>query len=219
MDIPRAWLMPALTKSLLLWMVLVWQILGVPQCFGLGRLEVADVPDDDGSALTISWTGEFLPGQAVTISRATLPDTAWTDVAAVDAEAGQYTDNGLSRDSTYLYRLLADEHLFLMSEPVRPRAAILNGSRINQLLVLGLFFGFVLIYIRLAASGRDFFVRRISGLTAIEEAMGRATEMGRPVLYVPGIDDMNNIQTIANPKSRPVTSRIQELKEPSSLPT
>jgi hypothetical protein len=42
------------------------------------------------------------------------------------------------------------------------------------------------------------FVRRIPGLTAIEEAIGRSTEMGKPVLYVPGIDDMNNIQTVAS---------------------
>jgi hypothetical protein len=56
----------------------------------------------------------------------------------------------------------------------------------------------VLVCIRLAARGWKFFVRKIAGLRAIEEAIGRATEMGRPVLYVPGIDDMNNIQTIAS---------------------
>ena len=31
------------------------------------------------------------------------------------------------------------------------------------------------------------FIRRIPGLNAIEEAIGRATEMGRPILMVPGI--------------------------------
>lgn len=40
------------------------------------------------------------------------------------------------------------------------------------------------------------YIRPLAGITAIEEAVGRATEMGRPVLYVPGIDDVNNIQTI-----------------------
>jgi hypothetical protein len=47
-----------------------------------------------------------------------------------------------------------------------------------------------------AQRGRQFFVRKIAGLDAVEEAVGRATEMGKPVLYVPGIDDVNNIQTI-----------------------
>ena len=42
------------------------------------------------------------------------------------------------------------------------------------------------------------FVRRIAGIDAIEEAVGRCTEMGRPILYVPGIEDMQDIQTIAS---------------------
>jgi hypothetical protein len=40
-------------------------------------------------------------------------------------------------------------------------------------------------------------VRRIAGIDAIEEAVGRATEMGRPVLYVPGVQDIDDIQTMA----------------------
>jgi len=35
--------------------------------------------------------------------------------------------------------------------------------------------------------GKDLFIRRIAGLTAIDEAVGRATEMGKPVLMVPGL--------------------------------
>jgi hypothetical protein len=38
-----------------------------------------------------------------------------------------------------------------------------------------------------ARRGRQLFVRRIPGLTAIDEAMGRATEMGRPVLFTFGL--------------------------------
>ena len=40
-------------------------------------------------------------------------------------------------------------------------------------------------------------MRRIPGIDAIEEAIGRATEMGRSVLYVPGIQDISDIQTVA----------------------
>jgi hypothetical protein len=48
-----------------------------------------------------------------------------------------------------------------------------------------------------ARSGKPIRVRRIAGLAAIDEAVGRATEMGRPILYVCGIQDMDNIQTVA----------------------
>jgi hypothetical protein len=37
----------------------------------------------------------------------------------------------------------------------------------------------------------------MAGLDAVEEAVGRATEMGRPILYVPGIMVMDNIMTVA----------------------
>jgi hypothetical protein len=42
------------------------------------------------------------------------------------------------------------------------------------------------------------FVRRIAGVDAIEEAVGRSTEMGRPVLYVTGTDETQHIQTVAS---------------------
>ena len=41
--------------------------------------------------------------------------------------------------------------------------------------------------VKIAQSGRKFYIRRIPGLNAIDEAVGRATEMGRPILMVPGI--------------------------------
>ncbi|HEU5055772.1 MAG TPA: DUF6754 domain-containing protein [Kofleriaceae bacterium] len=42
------------------------------------------------------------------------------------------------------------------------------------------------------------YVRRIPGVDAIEEAVGRSTEMGRPVLYVTGVEETQNIQTVAS---------------------
>jgi len=51
---------------------------------------------------------------------------------------------------------------------------------------------FILINIRRAKGGKDLYIRRIAGLNAIDEAVGRATEMGRPVLMVPGLSDTVN---------------------------
>ncbi|MHC4471852.1 MAG: DUF6754 domain-containing protein [Planctomycetota bacterium] len=59
------------------------------------------------------------------------------------------------------------------------------------------FFAFVLYYTAAAKKGKDLYVRPIGGLSAMNEAVGRATEMGRPVLYVPGIAEIEDIQTIA----------------------
>jgi len=38
---------------------------------------------------------------------------------------------------------------------------------------------------------------KVAGLDALDEAIGRCTEMGRPVHYAPGIGDVQNAQTLA----------------------
>ncbi|MBL8048407.1 MAG: hypothetical protein JNJ45_06965 [Chthonomonas sp.] len=53
---------------------------------------------------------------------------------------------------------------------------------------------FILLNIwRAKRSGGNLFIRRIAGLNAIDDAVGRATEMGRPVLMVPGLGGLNAI--------------------------
>ncbi len=42
-----------------------------------------------------------------------------------------------------------------------------------------------------ARRGRQLYIRRIPGLNAIDEAVGRATEMGRPIMFSPGINTLN----------------------------
>src|SRR2546421_1772566 len=53
--------------------------------------------------------------------------------------------------------------------------------------VTGLICLAILFMIGRSRGGKQPFIRRIPGLTAIDEALGRATEMGRPILMVPGL--------------------------------
>ncbi|MCW5933101.1 MAG: hypothetical protein KIT45_02215 [Fimbriimonadia bacterium] len=46
---------------------------------------------------------------------------------------------------------------------------------------------FILFNIFRARKGRALYIRRIAGLDAIDDAIGRATEMGRPILLIPGM--------------------------------
>jgi hypothetical protein len=41
-------------------------------------------------------------------------------------------------------------------------------------------------------------VRPIAGVRAMEDAVGRATELGRPVFYVAGTQDLDDVQTVAS---------------------
>ena len=72
-----------------------------------------------------------------------------------------------------------------------------DPTRVWFLLMLIVFCGAVLAFIALARRGATIKVRKIAGLEAVDDAVGRATEMGRPVLFIPGINDMNDLQTIA----------------------
>ncbi len=75
-------------------------------------------------------------------------------------------------------------------------AFVVEDEKISTLVAV-LFFGVVMFVAQAQAkSGKDIPIRRIAGLDALDEAIGRSTEMGRPVLYVPGIDEIKEIQTI-----------------------
>lgn len=75
--------------------------------------------------------------------------------------------------------------------------SIFRTERVNALVLMILFSVVILLYTRWARQGKPLFIRKIAGLDAVEEAVGRATEMGRPVLYIPGIQEIDEIQTIA----------------------
>jgi hypothetical protein len=64
---------------------------------------------------------------------------------------------------------------------------LFNTARVNVLVAMLVFFVLVVYYIETAKRGKNLFVRRIAGLDAVEEAVGRATEMGKPIIYVPGL--------------------------------
>ena len=69
--------------------------------------------------------------------------------------------------------------------------------RTNALIVAALFSAAVLYYTRRAKRGDKLFIRKIAGLDEVEDAVGRATEMGKPVLFIPGINEIDVIDTLA----------------------
>lgn len=74
----------------------------------------------------------------------------------------------------------------------------LDTTRMAEL-VTAISFGLLIVYfVRRARSGIQMHIRRIPGLEAVEEAVGRATEMGRPILYCPGLDPIDEVSTVAS---------------------
>ena len=81
--------------------------------------------------------------------------------------------------------------LYTMGEGV----IFVEGLRIQFAAIL-IFSITIYYYIDRARSGEEIYLRTIPGLKAIEEAVGRATEMGKSVLFVPGISDLDQVETI-----------------------
>ena len=71
-----------------------------------------------------------------------------------------------------------------------------DWSKFN-VLVMGLVFVGVILFMIETARRKDMYIRRIAGLDAVDEAIGRATEMGRPMFYLCGLDPMTTVSTIA----------------------
>jgi hypothetical protein len=92
------------------------------------------------------------------------------------------------------YLLLTD----IESEIVADLETVPFRQKLPVLIMLLVFCVSVIVYIFLAGKGANFYIRRIGGLEAIDESVGRATEMGKPILFVPGIGGLSEIQTLAS---------------------
>jgi len=80
----------------------------------------------------------------------------------------------------------------------------------------------VLCWVTMRLRGRnDIYIRPIKGLDAIDEAIGRATEMGKPILYTPGWGgDIQRPTTIASLNIlQSVASRVSEYGSEIIFPT
>ncbi len=91
--------------------------------------------------------------------------------------------------------------MFILAEEAvaQPTWGIFAEGMGFSFLFLVVFVAFVWVMITRARAGLPVpEIRKIAGLDAIDEAIGRATEMGRPVHFSPGIADVTNPQTIAS---------------------
>ncbi|MBT3342558.1 MAG: hypothetical protein HN712_17350 [Gemmatimonadetes bacterium] len=75
-------------------------------------------------------------------------------------------------------------------------ANLINWAKLNNFLI-GTALSIIIMLSIWLARHKDLYIRRIAGLEAIDEALGRATEMGKAVFFVHGLREMDKISTIA----------------------
>ena len=163
---------------------------------------------DAGDKITLTWTPSADDGEGAAdvtgylVRRGDTPDALGDTLGLARAGAVSFLDEGAEPGVPYYYGVQAFDGTnyseTLVAGPVSGRANFFQPARAAVLVLMLAFFAMVLVFTKLAERGAELFVRRIPGLNAVEEAVGRATEMGRPVLYVPGIGEIDNIMTIAS---------------------
>jgi hypothetical protein len=183
------------------------------------HLTAKDRPNDDGKAIDLKWqlSADDTPEKKPRIVRGYIiyrtpvtrgeskpsPDRGRKKVARVAFGVRDYTDSNCEPGVLYEYEVVAVGAGEAASEPApleQPVRGVLqwfDSGRMWFGAIVVLICGGVILFTELVKKGRKIHVRQIAGLAAITEAVGRATEMGRPCLFVPGIQDMNEIPTVA----------------------
>ena len=159
---------------------------------------IEDVPWDDGKALNIKAN---VPADTVYLQKA-LEDGTWETIYTGRGRSLSFTQNELNPDFKYRYRLLVprpafNDTIFFMAE-AQPKEQWFYLHKLSYLLILLAVSIAIIYYVQNARKGKEYYIRRISGLDCIEDSIGRATEKGKPILFVPGIMDLDDIQTISS---------------------
>jgi hypothetical protein len=114
-----------------------------------------------------------------------------------------FVDENVVPYLSYLYAVAATgpgdtfSPLSIATSAVTAKMQWFNGGKFWFLIITGVISIVIIVFVWIAKKGGEIRVRKIAGLEAVNEAVGRATEMGKPVLFVPGILDINDIQTVA----------------------
>jgi hypothetical protein len=162
-----------------------------------------DNPNDDGGKIRIAWNlsadDAILTGYE--ISRLEKNATDYEKIGFIGKGRNSYLDEDAKDGTQFLYKIAAvKDTIMVYSEPshsVQSSPQWFNTDRINVLIFAAIFIFLILWFISRAKKGMHLFIRRITGLAAVDEAIGRATEMGKPILYVPGLSTMDDVATIA----------------------
>ncbi len=182
-----------------------------------GGITVIDHPDDAGDRLILSFSPgseaeqtELFAAYLVNRRPEGAPDEEWAVVGVIPVGEGTEFIDGYDPDfpviagEVYEYRISAmylDETVVDSDPQVAQTVASgqwFHQGKVRVLVSCLIFIGLIFYFFSRAKMGATMYLRPIAGIEAIDEAIGRATEMGKPILYVPGLSDISDVATIAS---------------------
>jgi len=171
------------------------------------NIRAEDNPNDKGGIINISWDRSADDGAgannvtAYEILRSTERDGVYEHIGGTAPGATFFSDSDVKNKVKYFFKVRALSPLgtseSLPSMAASSSVQLFDFSRLT-LFILAVIIGLAIFYfISKARGGKELYIRKIAGLEAVDDAVGRATEMGRKIIYIPGIMDMDSMQTIA----------------------
>jgi hypothetical protein len=176
-----------------------------------------DAPNDNGHALLVTWKLSADDGAgrnnvvSYQILRSDSPGGEFEVRGLVPAGENIFSDEGAKEkeDANYLpphrdfyYKVRArSDGIFSDSEVSAPAQAYgqwYHTGKTAVLLAVIIFSTLALVFITVARKGKELYIRPLAGIEAVDEAIGRATEMGKPILYILGLGSADMIATIAS---------------------
>jgi hypothetical protein len=169
-----------------------------------GKPLAKDVPNDEGGKIILTWQptpqSDEIDGYDIYRAKEEEP---FEKIGSTDKWTNQFTDTETKNGVKYQYKIASVKQGEILaqseiSEQVKSSGQWFHSGRLNILLGFIIYTILLLWFIFHARAGKKMFVRKIPGLDALDEAVGRATEMGKPILYVPGLSSIADIATIAS---------------------
>ena len=170
----------------------------------VANLKAQDTPNDPGGSIDLSW--KLSPDSArvkrYEVHRAESTEGPFEKIVEFLIPTTYYTDADtlLRNKKDYYYRVdvvgkLGTRGSSNIAGPAIAKPQWFNTNRLAVLVFALIYGGLVILYIEFAKRDRGMFVRRIAGLDAIDEAVGRSTKMGKPILFSFGIGYLTDVAT------------------------
>ncbi len=178
----------------------------------------ADSPDDAGRSITVRWQvspddgrgrstviqykifrGETAAGPFVERGVAPSLTTVYVDRGTEAPNDPNFFPN--KKDFYYQVAAVSatgEEGMSAVAGPTQATEQWYNVGRTPTFIAVLAFTALTLYFISRARKKADLYIRPLAGIEAVDEAIGRATEMGRPILYVMGLGTAADIATIAS---------------------
>ena len=176
---------------------------------------VSDVPNDNGHALDISWesieSDSIGDVSAYEIWRSESFEGPFELRGTVPAGVFEYRDRGDKERSSNNYFPKGKPYIYFIkaigetgsldtspSNQVSATEQWYHAGKTPVLIGTIIFSALALYFVQIARRGKKLYIRPLSGIAAVDEAIGRATEMGKPILYLLGSGTASGIATIAS---------------------